>query len=126
MEDIQKFINEFSADALEANTKIAGVALITDSGTATYQTENFDLKDQGSTICQVSRGLDSFKLNDFKYSVTESSPAGVIAENCRGMGWIVITVIKGGFLVVFAMPGADAKQVLSFLNDYASKCEGLL
>ena len=126
MEEIEKFIGDFSAEALEMSTKIAGVALVADSGVVVYQTENFDLKNQGGVICQVHEGLESFELNNFQYSVSHSSSGGIVAKSTAGMGIIAFAKIQGGFLVVYAMPGADAKRVLSFLKTYVPKCEGLL
>ncbi|TFF96694.1 MAG: hypothetical protein EU547_06160 [Promethearchaeota archaeon] len=126
MSDIKAIIEELSIDALESNTKIAAVAVISDSGTIIHQSENFDLMNQGDIILNVFKGDTSFELNNFNYTVIESSSEAIIAKSDSGMGYIIITKFQGGLLVVYAMPGADPELVLSFLKKYSPKLDNEL
>jgi hypothetical protein len=87
VEKIKKIIGKLSVAALEEDTKIAGVAVISKSGKVVYQTENFDLTNQENIILNVLNGESSFRLSNYRYTVTETFSEGIIAENDGGMGY---------------------------------------
>ncbi|TXT60516.1 MAG: hypothetical protein BAJALOKI2v1_100062 [Promethearchaeota archaeon] len=125
MEDIKKIIDEFSIAALEADTKIAGVAVISDFGDVIYQSENFNLKNQSQIIVSAFKGKNSFKLNKIGFNVLESSSEALVANSEDQMGYVIIYKLRGGFFVVYAMPGGDPESILGFLKKNASKLQNL-
>lgn len=126
MEKIKEIIEDLSVAALEENTKIAGASVISDSGKVIYQTENFDLRNQGNNLINVMKGESSFFLNNDRYTIIESSSDGIIAENDGGMGFLIITPFQGGFLVAYSLPGSNTRKNLSFLKSFGNKIENKL
>jgi hypothetical protein len=100
MDEIKKIIDELGIDALESNTKIAGVAVVSDSGNIVYQTDNWDLTNQTNVILNVMKGDRSFVLNDGEFSVVKTTTEG------------------------YAMPQADPPRALAFLKTYATRLNG--
>jgi len=124
MDEIKKIINELGIDALESNTKIAGVAVVSDSGNIVFQTDNWDLTNQTNVILNVIKGDRSFVLNDGEFSVVETTTEGIIGTNDSGMGHIIFVPFQGGVLVSYAMPQADPPKALAFLKTYAIRLNG--
>ena len=124
MDEIKKMIDELGIDALESNTKIAGVAVVSDSGNIVYQTDNWDLTNQTNVILNVMKGDRSFVLNDGEFSVVKTTTEGIIGTNDSGMGHIIFAPFQGGVLVSYAMPQADPPKALAFLKSYAMRLNG--
>ncbi|MFW9989801.1 MAG: hypothetical protein ACFFC3_14205 [Candidatus Odinarchaeota archaeon] len=124
MDEIKNIIDELGIDSLENNIKIAGVAVVSDSGNLIFQTSNWDISNQTNVILEVIRGASSFVLSDFSYTVTQSATEGFIGINDSGMGYILIVPFQGGVLVAYAMPQADPPRALSFLKSYATRLNG--
>ena len=123
VEKIKKIVGELSVAALEEDTKIAGVAVISESGKVVYQTENFDLTNQENIILNVLNGESSFRLSNYRYTVTEPFSEGIIAENDGGIGYIIIAPFQGGSLVAYSLSGSNTRKNLSFLKKFANKIE---
>jgi len=124
MDEIKKIIDELGIDALESNTKIAGVAVVSDSGNIVYQTDNWDLTNQTNVILNVMKGDRSFVLNDGEFSVVKTTTEGIIGTNNSGMGHIIFAPFQGGVLVSYAMPRADPPRALAFLKTFAARLNG--
>jgi len=124
MDEIKKIIDDLGIDALESNTKIAGVAVVSDSGNIVFQTDNWDLTNQTNVILNVIKGDRSFVLNDGEFSVVETTTEGIIGTNDSGMGHIIFVPFQGGVLVSYAMPQADPPKALAFLKTYAIRLNG--
>ena len=124
MDEIKKIIDELGIAALEANTKIAAVAVVSDSGDLVFQTDNWDLTNQTNIILNVIKGDRSFVLNDGEFSVIETTTEGIIGTNDSGMGHVIFAPFQGGMLVSYAMPQADPPKALDFLKSYAMRLNG--
>ena len=124
MDEIKKIIDELGITALETNIKIAGVAVVSDSGNIVFQTDNWDLTNQTNNILNVIKGDRSFVLNDFDFSVVETTTEGIVGTNDSGMGHIILAPFQGGVLVSYAMPQADPPKALSFLKTFAMRLNG--
>ena len=124
MDEIKKIIDELGIDALESNTKIAGVAVVSDSGNIVFQTDNWDLTNQTNIILNVIKGARSFVLNDGEFSVVETTTEGIIGTNDSGMGHVIFAPFQGGVLVSYAMPQADPPKALAFLKTFAMRLNG--
>ena len=124
MDEIKKIIDELGIAALEANTKIAAVAVVSDSGDLVFQTDNWDLTNQTNIILNVIKGDRSFVLNDGEFSVVETTTEGIIGTNDSGMGHVIFAPFQGGMLVSYAMPQADPPKALDFLKSYAMRLNG--
>ncbi|MFX1274967.1 MAG: hypothetical protein ACFFBP_03805 [Promethearchaeota archaeon] len=123
---IKKIVEDLGIDAFESNVKIAGIAVVSDSGNLVYQTENFDLKNQMDEVMNVIKGGSSLTLSNSEFIVVVSSSEGVIATNDKGMGHIIFAPFQGGILVSYAMPNADPSKVLTFLKNNVNKLNGKL
>jgi len=86
MEEIKKIIDDLGIVSLETNIKIAAVAVVSDSGTLVFQTDNWDLTNQTSIILNVIKGDSSFVLSNVEYSVVETTTEGIVGTNDGGMG----------------------------------------
>ncbi|MFX1317240.1 MAG: hypothetical protein ACFE9T_15365 [Promethearchaeota archaeon] len=124
MDEIKKIIDELGITALETNIKIAGVAVVSNSGNIIFQTNNWDLTNQTNTILNVIKGDRTFVLNDIKFSVVETIEEGIVGTNDNGMGHVILAPFQGGILVSYAMPQADPPKTLSFLEIFAMKLNG--
>ncbi len=124
MDEIIKFVDELGIAALEANTKIAGIAVMSDSGNLVFQTENWDLTNQTNFISNVIKGDRSFVFNNVEFTVVETTTEGIIGTNDSGMGHGIFAPFQGGVLVAYALPQADPTKVLSFLKTYAMRLNG--
>jgi len=116
MDDIKNFIDDLGIAAFEANLKLAGLAVVSDSGDLVFQTENWDLNNEIDNILNIIKGNDSIVINGAKFSVVSTTPDGIIATNEGGMGHILFTPFQGGVLVSYAMAQADTSKALSFLK----------
>ena len=124
MDEIKKIIDELGITTFEANMKIAGFAVMSDSGNVVFQTDNWDLTNQTNMILNVVKGDRSFVLNDVKFSVVETTTEGIVGTANNGMGHVIFTPFQGGVLVSFAMPQADPPSALSFLKTFAMRLNG--
>ncbi|MFX1303613.1 MAG: hypothetical protein ACFE9X_09670 [Promethearchaeota archaeon] len=124
MDEIKNIVDDLGIAALESNMKIAGVAVVSDSGNLIFQTENWDLTNYTNMILNVIKGDRSFVLNDAEFSVVETTTEGIIATNVSGMGHVIFVSFQGGVLVSYAMPQADPPKALSFLKNYAMRLNG--
>ena len=100
MEEIKNIVDDLGIVSLETNIKIAAVAVVSDSGTLVYQTENV------------------------KYAVVETTTEGIVGTNDSGMGHVIFAPFQGGVLVSYAMPQADPPKALSFLKSFAMRLNG--
>ena len=124
MDEIKKIIDDMGIAALEANTKIAGIAVVSESGNLIFQTENWDLTNQTNFIFNVIKGERSFVFNNVEFTIVETSTAGFIGTNDNGMGHVIFTPFQGGVLAAYAMPQADPTKALEFLNTSAVRLNG--
>lgn len=124
MSEIKNFIDDLGIAALEANTKIASLAVVSDSGKVVIQTDNWDLTNQANNILNVIKGDRSFVLNNLEFSVIETTTEGIVATSDSGMGHVIFAPFQGGVLVSYAMPQADPIIAFSFLKNYAMRLNG--
>lgn len=124
MDEIKEIIDDLGIAAIETNIKIAGVAVVSDSGALVFQTDNWDLANQTSIILKVIKGEHSFVISDTEFLVVETTSEGIIGSNNRGMGHIILAPFRGGVLVAYAMPRADPPRALAFLKTFAKKLNG--
>ena len=124
MSEIKNFIDDLGIAALEANTKIASLAVVSDSGKVVIQTDNWDLTNQANNILNVIKGDRSFVLNNLEFSVIETTTEGIVSTSDSGMGHVIFAPFQGGVLVSYAMPQADPIIAFSFLKNYAMRLNG--
>jgi len=124
MDEIKEVIDELGITSLETNMKIAGFAVVSDSGKVVFQTDNWDLTNQTNVIFNVIKGDRSFVLNDVEFSVVETTTEGIVGTADSGMGHVIFTPFQGGVLISYAMPRADPLSVLSFLKTFAMRLNG--
>ncbi|MFX1427753.1 MAG: hypothetical protein ACFFBE_14970 [Promethearchaeota archaeon] len=124
MNEIKDIIDDLAIAALEANTKIASVAVVSDSGELIYQTENWDLSSSTDSILKILKGDRSILLNGIKFLVSDANAEGIIGTNEGGMGHIIFAPFQGGVLVSYVMPGADPHRALSILKKFALRLNG--
>ena len=124
MDEIKDIIDDLGIFVLENNLKIAGFAVVSDSGNIVFQTKNWDLTNQTSIILNVIKGDRSFVLSDLEFSVVETTDEGIVGTNESGMGHVIFTPFQGGVLVSYAMPQADPPKALSFLKTFAMRLNG--
>jgi hypothetical protein len=126
MEDLKDLMETFGNEALEANTKIASVAIILPTGQVAYQSSNWDLSDQTDVLLGVLDGATSFKLNNLDFSVGDSNVTGLVGINPSGMGSVILVPFQGGLLVVYVMPSAELQHALDFLIEFAPRFNGMI
>jgi len=124
MDEIKDIIDDLGISTLENNLKIAGFAVVSDSGNIVFQTKNWDLTNQTSIILNVIKGDRSFVLSDLEFSVVETTDEGIVGTNESGMGHVIFTPFQGGVLVSYALPQADPPKALSFLKTFAMRLNG--
>jgi hypothetical protein len=124
MTEIKEIIDDLGIEALEKGTKLAGFAVMSDSGNIIYQTANWDLTNQTNVILDVVKGGRSFVLSDGKFTITETTAEGIVGTSNMGLGYVIFTPFQGGVLVSYAMPGADTPKLLSYLKNSAMKLNG--
>jgi hypothetical protein len=126
MNDIKNFIDDMGIAAFEANIKIAGISVVSDSGDVVYQTANWDLSEVSIKVLNLIKGDKSIVLNGATFSVTATSSDAIIATDEGGMGHLLFAPFLGGVLVSYAMAQADTSIALNFLKSYALKLSGSL
>ena len=124
MNEIKNIIDDLGIAALEANIKIAGVAVVSDSGNIVFQTENWDLTNHTNNILNVIKGDRLFVLNDVEFPIVCTNTEGIIGTNDSGRGHVIFAPFQGGVLVSYAMPQADPPKALSFLKNFAMRLNG--
>ena len=70
MDEIKNIVDDIGIAAFEANTKIAGIAVVSDLGNIVFQTENFDLTNHSDFISNVINGDLSFVFNNVEHIYT--------------------------------------------------------
>jgi hypothetical protein len=126
MDDIKSFVEDLGIAAFETDIKIAGVAVVSDSGDIVFQTKNWDIINQTKAILSVIKGERSIDLSGAKFLVTNTNNDGIIASNESGMGHVIFVPFQGGVLVSYAMAQADPFKALMFLKNYAIRLSGNL
>ena len=126
MSEIKNIIDDLGIAALEKSTKLAGFAVMSDSGKIIYQTANWDLANQTNVISNVIKGDRSFVLSDGKFTITETTAEGFVGKSDMGLGYVIFTPFQGGVLVSYAMPGADILNLLSYLKNSTMRLIGKL
>jgi len=126
MTEIKEIVDELGIDALEKDTKIAAVAVISDQGDLLIQTSNWDLKNETNTILNIPKMESSFNLNKMNFEIRKKTNEALVGTNKEGKGHVLIRSFQGGMLVAYAMPSADPSKALDFLKDYAIKLNGTL
>jgi len=124
MDEIKSIIDDLGIESFETNVKLAGVAVVSDSGNIVFQTDNWDLSNHTNNILNVIKGERSFVLNDTEFTIIETTNEGIIGTNDKGMGHVIFVPFQGGILVSYAMPGADPLKALTFIKTYAMKLNG--
>ena len=124
MDEIKKIIEELGITALETNIKIASVAVVSDSGTIIFQTENWDLTSHTNGILNIIKGDSSLVFDNVEFSVVKTTTEGIITTNNNGMGHVIIVPFQRGFLLTYAMPQADPPKALAFLKPFAMRLNG--
>jgi hypothetical protein len=124
MEEIKRIIDDLGIDALETSIKLAGVAIVSDSGNLVFQTSNWDLTNHTKSILNVIKGDHSFVLNDLEFLVIKTTTEGIVGTNASGMGHVLFAPFQGGVLVSYALPQADPLKAISFLRNYAMRLNG--
>ena len=124
MEEIKNIIDDLGIAAFEANIKIAGLAVLSDSGNLVYQTDNWDLTNNTDMILNVIKGDRHFVLNGGEFSVVGTTTEGIIGTSDSGMGYVIFTPFQGGVLVSYALPRADPPKALAFLKSFAMSLNG--
>lgn len=124
MEEIKEIVDELSIEALEADTKIAAIAVVSDTGELIIQTSNWNLSNETNAILKVRKGESSFNLNNMDFNVVERTNEGIIGTNNQGNGHILMSSFQGGMLIAYAMPTSNTLKSLSFLRNYALKLNG--
>ena len=118
MAEINNLMEDIAIDAFEKSIGIASLALISDTGKIIYQTKNWDLLSQATTILDVVNGNKQFMLNDIEFSVTNTDPSRFVGQNESGMGSVLIIPMTGAIFIAYAIPGATAEDTLDFLQSY--------
>ncbi|MFX0077070.1 MAG: hypothetical protein ACFE96_16615, partial [Candidatus Hermodarchaeota archaeon] len=95
MDDIKNFIDDLGITAFEGNLKLAGLAVVSDSGDVIFQTENWDLSKDTINILNVIKGSDSIVINGANFSIVSTNPDGIIATNEGGMGHVLFAPFQG-------------------------------
>ena len=124
IEEIKGIVDDLGIEALETNSNIAAIAVVSDSGDLIHQTENIDLTNQTEMVFNLIQGDQSIIFNDLKFSVVEVNDNGIITTNEGCMGHMIFAPFEGGVLLVYAMPKANPIQVLSILQNYARRLDG--
>ena len=124
MDEINNIIDDLGIESFEGRMKLAGFAVISDSGDLVAQTENFNLKGQTNIVSEVVNGATSFELSGGKFTIVESSETGIIADSNSMMGHVLFTSFKGGILISYSMPESDTAKILSFLKEQSKKLDG--
>ena len=124
MAEIKNIIDDMGIDALEKSTKLAGFAVVSDSGDVVFQTENWDLSNNISFISDIIKGASSFVISGGSFTITEKTAEGIVGTSDMGMGYVIITPFQGGVLMSYAMPGADKVKLLTYLKNSAMRLNG--
>lgn len=124
MDEIKNIIGDLGIAALESSTKIAGVAVISDSGNLVYQTDNWDLTNETNTVLNVIKGDPTFNLSGGDFNIVERTTDGIIGTSNSGMGHVIFSHFEGGVLVAYAFPQADPPKALDFLKTYSMRLNG--
>ncbi|MBD3196822.1 MAG: hypothetical protein GF317_17325 [Candidatus Lokiarchaeota archaeon] len=118
MERIKSFVNDLSIAALERNTNIAAIAIMSDSGEIIEQTSNWDLKKETQVLLNVLNGKQSFTLNNINYTITKRTTEGITGTSEGGMGYVFFVPHEKNIVLSYAMPQADPITALEFLISY--------
>lgn len=118
MDDIKSFIEDIGIAAFEANIKIAGLAVVSNSGELIYHTENWDISNQIDALLNLLKGEKSINIQGQNFIVVKANNDGIIATSESGMGHVILAPFQKGILISYAMPQADPNEALDFLKHY--------
>jgi hypothetical protein len=118
MDDVKSFIEDIGIAAFEANIKIAGLAVISNSGELIYYTENWDISTQIDSFLNLLKGEKSIIIQGQKFIVTKANNEGIIASSESGMGHVILVPFQKGVLISYAIPKANPNEALDFLKHY--------
>ena len=118
MDDIKSFIEDLGIAAFEANIKIAGLAVVSNSGELIHHTENWDISNQTDALLNLLKGEKSIIIQGYNFIVVKANNDGIIATSESGMGHIILAPFQKGILISYAMPQADPNEALNFLKHY--------
>ena len=115
--------DEIINSIMTENPSITAIA-IESNGTLTYQTANWDLSADISTVIRIwsgGQGGGSLNIMGIKYICLDISPERLIATNVQGQGHIVgAKGVSGSRMVTYVSPDGDARGALATLNKMAS------
>ncbi|MFX0010537.1 MAG: hypothetical protein ACFE9R_09495 [Candidatus Hermodarchaeota archaeon] len=118
MDDVKNFIEDIGIAAFEANIKIAGLAVVSNSGELIYYTENWEISNQIDALLNLLKGENSIILQGQNFIVVKANNDGIIATSESGMGHVILVPFQKGILISYAIPQADPNEVLDFLKQY--------
>ena len=118
MDDIKSFIEDLGIAAFEANIKIAGLAVVSNSGELIHHTENWDISNQTDALLNLLKGEKSIIIQGYNFIVVKANNDGIIATSESGMGHIILAPFQKGILISYAMPQANPNEALDFLKHY--------
>ena len=118
MDDIKSFIEDLGIAAFEANIKIAGLAVVSNSGELIHHTENWDISNQTDALLNLLKGEKSIIIQGQNFIVVKANNDGIIATSESGMGHVILAPFQKGILISYAMQQADPNKALDFLNHY--------
>jgi uncharacterized protein (AIM24 family) len=118
MDDIKSFIEDLGIAAFEANIKIAGLAVVSNSGELIHHTENWDISNQTDALLNLLKGEKSIILQGHNFIVVKANNDGIIVTSESGMGHVILAPFQKGILISYAMPQANPNEALDFLKHY--------
>lgn len=119
MDDIKSFIEDLGIAAFEANIKIAGLAVVSNSGELIHHTENWDITNLINALLNLQKGEKSIIIQGQNFIVVKANHDGIVATSESGMGHVILAPFQKGILISYAMPQADPNEALDFLKQYA-------
>ena len=126
MNEIKKLIDDMGIYSFENSMKIAGLAVLSDSGEISYQTENWDLSGYQDIFFSAFKGINSIEYNNLEFLIERVSEDSIIGASTQGMGYIIGVSFKGGILLCYALPGGNSNNILAFLKTYTFQFQNLL
>ena len=120
--DIGTIIN----DLLNEEPNVIGVALIGSDNQISFQTENWDLSQDLTSLLnliQAESGVGRITVQGINYMVVENTPERKIATNIKGKGHIIIcpTGDINAALICYISPQAGPRDALFNVQEYTKK-----
>ncbi|MHA1380316.1 MAG: hypothetical protein ACTSRG_18275 [Candidatus Helarchaeota archaeon] len=115
--------DELINNIMTENPSITAIA-IESNGSIIYQTANWDLSADISTVVRIwsgGQGGGALNIQGIKYICLDISPERLIATNVQGQGHIVgAKGVSGNRIITYVSPDGDARGALGTLNGVAS------